>query len=145
MDYQDHKLNSSMQYERLAQKWKRFPQELRKRLKEKIEQKEEIMNRAHKREIEELLSKSKNKTALKIKQALLAHKHLIEMEKFRCSVCVIYQILTSDWWKKNLYLDNNSCEWHIYKHTGSPIRVIFTVHIGWSMLHCQCVRDLLYI
>ena len=56
---------------------------MRKRLKEKIEQKEEIMSRAHKREIEGLLSTSKNKTALKIKQTLLAHKHMMEMEKFR--------------------------------------------------------------
>lgn len=41
------------------------------------------MSRAHKREIEELLATSKNKTALKMKQALLAHKHMMEMEKFR--------------------------------------------------------------
>ncbi|XP_056006535.1 trichohyalin-like isoform X2 [Ostrea edulis] len=78
-----HKQDQEQLNKKLESQRSKQEKELRKRLKEKIEQKEEIMNRAHKREIEELLSKSKNKTALKIKQALLAHKHLIEMEKFR--------------------------------------------------------------
>ncbi|XP_078310950.1 uncharacterized protein LOC111136197 isoform X3 [Crassostrea virginica] len=78
-----HKKEQEQLNKKLDSQRNKQEKELRKRLKEKIEQKEEIMSRAHKREIEELLSTSKNKTAQKIKQTLLAHKHMMEMEKFR--------------------------------------------------------------
>ncbi|XP_052705818.1 limbin-like isoform X1 [Crassostrea angulata] len=78
-----HKQEQENLNKKLESQKSKQEKELRKRLKEKIEQKEEIMSRAHKREIEALLATSKNKTALKMKQALLAHKHMMEMEKFR--------------------------------------------------------------
>ncbi|XP_061180109.1 trichohyalin-like [Saccostrea echinata] len=78
-----HRQEQEQLHKKLDSQRSRQEKELRKRLKERIEQTEEIMMRAHKREIDELLSTAKNKTALKIKRALLAHKHTMEMEKFR--------------------------------------------------------------
>lgn len=56
---------------------------LKKRLRDKLEVRQKAMEDHQRAELQEILSTAKNKTAMRIKEALLLHKQMIAMEQFR--------------------------------------------------------------
>ncbi|KAK3095945.1 hypothetical protein FSP39_021134 [Pinctada imbricata] len=80
---QRHKQAQDDLNKRVEQQRSKQEKLLKKRLQEKLAKKEEVMLAQQENEIRELLSKQKNKTALKIKKVLLVHKHMVAMEAFR--------------------------------------------------------------
>ena len=58
-------------------------QMLKKKLRERLEVRQKAMEDQQRLELQEILSTSKNKTAMRIKEALLLHKQMLAMEQFR--------------------------------------------------------------
>ncbi|OWF43866.1 trichohyalin-like [Mizuhopecten yessoensis] len=67
----------------LADRQRQHEKALKKRLKQRLQQREKVMAETQEKELQEILSQSKNKVAAKIKKALLLHKQMIEMEQMR--------------------------------------------------------------
>ena len=57
---------------------------LRKKLQERLKQKEDQMSRVQNAEINESLAALGNTPAAKMRKAALMTKHMLEVEKFRC-------------------------------------------------------------
>ena len=55
---------------------------LKARLQQRMQQREQLMQANHESEMKTLIT-GPNKFAAKIRRAMLVHKHMIKMEKFR--------------------------------------------------------------
>ncbi|KAI8789816.1 trichohyalin, partial [Biomphalaria glabrata] len=75
---EQEELNEKLDKERLKQE-----KVLRSKLQERLQQREELLVKKQEEEIKMLLEQSSNKYAAKIKRALIIHKNLVEMEKFK--------------------------------------------------------------
>lgn len=56
---------------------------LKKKLRDRLEVRQKAMEEQQRTELQEILVTCKNKTAMRIREALLLHKQMIAMEQFR--------------------------------------------------------------
>ncbi|CAL1547304.1 unnamed protein product [Lymnaea stagnalis] len=71
-------LNEKLEKERAKQE-----KMLQLKLQERLKQREELMSQKQEEELKMLLEQATNKTSAKIRHALLMHKQLVQMEKFK--------------------------------------------------------------
>ncbi|KAH9510198.1 hypothetical protein Btru_043739 [Bulinus truncatus] len=75
---EQEELNEKLDKERLKQE-----KMLRSKLQERLQHRETLMIKRQEEEMKMLLEQATNKTAAKIRRALITHKQLVEMEKFK--------------------------------------------------------------
>ena len=56
---------------------------MKKRLRDRLEVRQKAMEDQQRAELQDILTTCKNKTAMRIREALLLHKQMLAMEQFR--------------------------------------------------------------